>query len=197
VTTRILWRSAELESAERFTGVRTPDGWRFDGMVVLPVDGEPAQISYRVDLDGAWRTRRADVVVERHGDDRRIILDADGEGAWTIDGTEVDALAGCLDVDLGFTPATNTLAIRRLVDAGGIEVGATRSVAVAWLLFPELVVRRSEQSYTWLAPDRWGFRTGDFSAELAVDPDGYVLRYGDDLWTAVVHRPSGGGSGAA
>ena len=186
--TRILWRSAEQESVERFTGVRTPDGWQLTGTAVLPVDDEPAQIGYRVDLDAGWRTRRADVVVDHQGGNRRITFEADGQGTWSVDGDGVDAaeLAGCLDVDLGFTPATNTLSIRRFGD--GVEVGETRAVSVAWLAFPELEVQRNEQSYTRLASDRWLFRSGDFTAELAVDPDGYVLRYGDDMWTAVLHR---------
>jgi hypothetical protein len=202
-TTRILWRSAEQESLERFTGTRTPDGWRLTGLAVLPLDGEPAQIAYRVDLDGRWRTRRAEVAIERQGGSRRIALAADGEGAWSVDddgadasaetstgasaGVEAGSLSGCVDVDLGFTPATNTLPIRRFV-ADGLAVGETRSARVAWLTFPELEVRPDEQSYTRLAPDRWEFRSGDFTSELVVDPEGYVLRYGDDLWTAVLHR---------
>lgn len=190
-TARILWRSAELNSAERFTGAPTPDGWRLDGLVVLPVDDEPAQVSYRVEVDLKWRTRQADVVIDRRGQTRRVTFEADGEGAWTVDGAPVDALAGCVDIDLGCTPATNTLSIRRLTEATGtsaIAMGETRSFPVAWLSFPGLVVQRNEQSYTRLAPDRWWFRSGDFSAELVVDANGYVLRYADDLWTAVLHR---------
>jgi hypothetical protein len=189
--TRILWRSAELESAERFTAAPTPDGWRLDGVVVLPVDDEPAHIAYRVEVDPAWRTRRADVAIDRQGQSRRITFEADGEGGWTVDGTEAGALAGCVDVDLGFTPATNTLSIRRLTEttaSDAIAVGETRTLPVAWLPFPGLVAKRNEQSYTRLAPDRWRYRSGEFSAELAVDAAGYVLRYGDDLWTAVLHR---------
>src|SRR5918997_6584428 len=107
--TRILWRSAEQESSERFVGAATPDGWRLDGVVVLPVDDEPAQISYRVEVDPAWRTRRADVVIDRHARSHRVTFESDGEGTWQVDGTEANAFAGSVDVDLGFTPATNTL----------------------------------------------------------------------------------------
>jgi uncharacterized protein len=190
-TTRILWRSDELGTAERFTGARTPDGWRLDGLVVLPIDHEPAQVTYRVEVDSRWRTRRAEVTIERHGEARRVTFEADGAGAWTVDGAPADALAGSLDVDLGFTPATNTLTIRRLTDTTAsdpVALGETRTVSVAWMPFPELDVRPNEQSYTRLAPDRWLYHSGDFTAEIAVDPDGYVLRYGDDMWTAVLHR---------
>jgi hypothetical protein len=182
--TRILWRSAELESLERFTSRPANGGWRLEGLLVLPFEDEPAQISYRVEVDGDWRTRRADVVIERHGEDRRIRFAADGGGGWTLDGAPAESLAGCVDVDLGFTPATNTLPIRRLA----IDVGESRSLPVAWLLFPELVVERNQQNYTRLAADRWQYRSDGFSAELTVDAGGHVLRYGDDLWVAVAHR---------
>lgn len=183
-STRILWRSAELESLERFTSSPIIDGWRFDGLVVLPVDGEPTQISYQVEVDAGWRTRRADVTIARQGGDRRITFAADGDAGWTLDGGPAEALTGCVDVDLGFTPATNTLPIRRL----GMDVGETRTLPVAWLVFPEVVIERNEQTYTRLAVDRWEYRSDGFVAELAVDAGGYVLRYGDDLWVAVAHR---------
>lgn len=186
--TRIQWRSAELDSAERFTGRRTAEGWRLDGLVVLPVGGEPSRIAYRVETDPAWRTRRVEVAVGSEGGDRRITFEATPAGGWTVDGGPVPELDGCVDVDLGFTPATNTLSIRRL--AGTLALGETRELAVAWLPFPELVARRNVQSYTWLGGDRWLYRSDEFEAELVVDPDGYVLRYGDDLWSAVAHRPA-------
>jgi hypothetical protein len=186
--TRILWHNAEQASAERFTGGPTAGGWQLDGLLVLPVEGVPALVTYRVDADSEWRTRRADVTVEsgEAGDraaTRHFTFEADGRGGWAVDGQPAGSLDGCLDVDLGFTPATNTLSIRRLQ----LGVGETRTLPVAWLPFPELVVQRNEQSYTRLEPDRWLYRSGDFSAELDVDADGYVLRY-DDLWTAVAHQ---------
>jgi uncharacterized protein len=59
---------------------------------------------------------------------------------------------------------------------------------VAWLAFPELTLQPLRQTYTRLADDRWQYASDGFSAELAVDAGGYVLRYGDDLWKAVAHR---------
>ena len=91
-------------------------------------------------------------------------------------------LDGCHDVDLGWTPATNTVPIRRL----GLEVGETASITAAWVRFPELDVVASEQRYTRLGNDRWQYRSGDYDYELVTDETtGLVLSYGDDLWRAV------------
>jgi uncharacterized protein len=183
-TTRILWRSEELESLERFSGGPSVGGWRFRGTAVLPIDGEPAQISYRLELDPLWRTRRAEIAIEAERRMQRIVAVADGEGTWTVEGVDAEPLDGCIDIDLGFSPSTNTLQIRRL----GLEVGESRTLPVAWLMFPELTLQPLDQTYTHLGPGRWGYASGDFTAELAVDSGGYVLRYGDDLWKAVAHR---------
>jgi hypothetical protein len=182
-TTEIVWRSAELGSSERFTSRPAADGWEMAGLVVLPIDGAPGQISYRIAIDRAWQTRAVEVDVERAGEQRRIALSVAGDRRWLVDGRHHPALDGCVDVDLAFSPATNTLPMRRLMLTDGEEA----SVPVAWLEFPELRMRRSDQTYARLAADRWGFAVPGFGAEIEVDADGHVLRYGDDAWTAVAH----------
>jgi uncharacterized protein len=182
--TRILWRSDEDGSAERFSGRATAEGWRLEGVVVLPIEGEPAEIRYHVDLDPGWRTRQAEVAIAMHTGHRTIAFATDGDGSWKVDGALTEPLDGCIDVDFGFTPATNTLQIRRL----GLEVGESRTLPVAWLAFPALTVQPVVQTYTRLDADRWRYGDEDFTADLIVDPDGYVLRYGDDIWQATAHR---------
>lgn len=185
-TTRILWRSDE-DGAERFTGRATAGGWRLEGVLVLPIEGEPAEIRYHVDLDPGWRTRQAEVAIDAHTGRRTITFAVDGDGGWHVEGATggpTDALDACVDVDFGFTPATNTLQVRRL----GLEVGESRELAVAWLAFPGFAVQPLVQTYTRLGPDRWRYGDDDLTADLLVDPDGYVLRYGDDIWRAVLHR---------
>jgi uncharacterized protein len=56
---------------------------------------------------------------------------------WQINGVECPAVEGCIDVDLGFSPSTNLLAIRRL----DLDIG--EEAQAAWLSFPEfnLIVR--------------------------------------------------------
>jgi hypothetical protein len=183
--TRILWRSDELQSVERFTARATAGGWRFDGLVVLPIEGEPSEIRYGVDLDAGWRTRSAEVLIDDHRGRRTITFAVDDDGGWTVEGVPAQPLDGCIDVDFAFTPATNTLQIRRL----GLEPGESRELPVAWLRFPELTVEKLTQTYTRLASDRWSYGDDEFTAELAVDAEGFVLRYGDGLWRAVAHCP--------
>ena len=120
------------------------------------------------------------------GNDRAMTIVADGTGRWRADGDPVPALDGCTDVDLGWTPATNTLPIRRLDLAVGDEV----TISVALLRFPDLTLVRSDQTYARLAPDRWRYRSGAYDFELTTDPaTGIVMRYGHELWRVVASTP--------
>ena len=93
-----------------------------------------------------------------------------------------DYLDGCTDVDLGWTPATNTIPIRRL----NLAIGDTETISAAWIRFPELDVVVSPQRYTRLADDCWRYQSGHYDFALTSDvASGLVLAYGDDLWRAV------------
>ncbi len=63
-----------------------------------------------------------------------------------------------------------------------MAVGAQSDIDVAWVRFPDLRVERGRQTYSRMADDIWRYASGGFAAELTVDSDGLVVRYGDDLW---------------
>jgi uncharacterized protein len=178
----LLWRSEELSSAEvcRLSAART--GYQLAGTVLLPLDGQPAEVRYRILLDQQWHTRTVAVSLRTGGRWRRLSLSAEGTGGWLVNGSPKPALDGCPDVDLAVTPATNTLPIRRLP----IGIGETARVRAAWVRFPELTVEVLEQSYERLVERQWRYRAGEFTADLTVDSAGLVLRYGN-IWEAVAH----------
>ena len=68
-----------------------------------------------------------------------------------------------------------------------LETGEAADLQMAWVQFPHLEVIASAQRYQRLAADRWHFATGDFNAELLVDPDGLVLDYGG-LFRSLAYR---------
>ncbi len=118
-----------------------------------------------------------------------------GAGLWTwLKGTGLErfelvragaawTLRGCLDVDLSWSPSTNTLPIRRL----GLEVGqASAALTAAWVRFPDLALIPLEQEYRRLSDRRYRYtsRGGAFTAEIDVDEHGLVVNYGD-FWKRV------------
>ena len=181
----VLWQGVETGALDRCRLGTGPGGLRLSGTVLTAEFGTPLEVRYLVGAGPDGLTRRVELELDDGpGAVRRVLL-ADGAGRWRWEGgPELAEVAGALDVDLTVTPATNTLPVRRLA---GLEVGQAADLRMAWVQFPGLEVLDSAQRYERLAADRWRFSTGDFSAELLVDPDGLVLDYGG-LFRSLAYR---------
>ena len=181
----VLWQDVATGALDRCRLEAGPDGLRLSGVVLTPAHGSPLEVRYLVEAGPDGLTRRVELELDGGtGTTRRSLL-ADGAGRWRWEGgPELAEVAGSLDVDLAVTPATNTLPIRRL----DLEVGQAADLLMAWVQFPGLEVVGSAQRYRRLARDRWQFSTGDFQAELLVDPGGLVLDY-SGLFRSLAYRP--------
>ncbi len=101
-------------------------------------DGEVLRYRVRARKDGT--TRRA-----RIGRKSRLIARRAKDDTWTLNDTPMPDVIGAKDIDLGFTPATLTLPIRRLhLDVGkATELFVARLDVEAGRLTPlNLVLRR-------------------------------------------------------
>ncbi|MBF6556563.1 MAG: putative glycolipid-binding domain-containing protein [Acidimicrobiales bacterium] len=177
----VVWHCSELSSSEHASIVESKDGYRLQGIVVVPLGDLPCHIDYAVSVDHTWRPREARATIVTPLGIREIDLRSHHPDGWELDGMPASHLGDCHDIDLGWTPATNTIPIRRL----GLEVGETSAITAAWVRFPELDVVGNQQRYTRLASDRWRYESGDYDFELVTDAaTGLVLAYGDDLWQA-------------
>lgn len=115
--------------------------------------------------------------------DRTIDLrvSVDQERSWYLNGAECPAVAGCLDIDLGFSPSTNLLPIRRLA----LAVGEQAEVRAAWLPFPALVFEPLSQVYRREEATTYRYESGGgrFVRTLEVNATGFVTNY-PGLWQA-------------
>ncbi|HEY7222256.1 MAG TPA: putative glycolipid-binding domain-containing protein [Micromonosporaceae bacterium] len=193
--TALFWRRTDTAGAEHAVCVeRTGLRARGTAMAATPV---PYVCRYEVLTDDAWASARCDVSVEGAGFLRSLRMER-ATGRWRITATEQGTLdaallaagqtradqPGCedpgrllaaLDIDLAFSPLTNTLPIRRL---GLLEApGDWREIEVAWILLPSLEVVPSTQTYRSMGNGEVQFASGTFSAQITVDERGYVRDY--------------------
>jgi hypothetical protein len=169
----ILWRREDGLSLERCVLEAISDGWRLTGTVLLLAQDAPVEIRYSVQTDEEWRTRTVGAHVQSPAGDRRMALTADGSGAWLSNGQPIVDLYGAADVDLAWTPATNTLPIRRL----DLAIGEQADVTAAWVGFPEHTIVRLEQHYERLDATTYRYAAGELSVDLTVGELGWVMRY--------------------
>jgi uncharacterized protein len=173
-TTRVAWRRSDEIEADEFCTLSVRDGGlSLVGTVLGAEGGRPIRIEYRVLADARGFTTAVHVRQLVGFEQRSIALLRDAKGNWTIDGKRATALRSCSDIDLGCSPSTNTLPIRRL----RLGTGASRTISAAWIRFPELSVEKAAQTYSRLDELTYHYASGTFGADLTVDDEGLVANY--------------------
>jgi hypothetical protein len=174
-----LWRRLDTAGHDACRLEELADGWQVEGTAVFLHEGAPARLAYQVVCDRAWVTRHGRV----HGWLAEQLVDftvgRTSGGVWTLNGEVVPGLERYVDLDLGFTPATNLLQLRRVALADG----ESADVPVAWIdappagltALPQRYERRDQLTYWYESP------TADYAALLELAPNGFVRRY-PGLW---------------
>ncbi len=151
------------------------------GAAAFDHDGGSATVAYQVETDARWETKRG-LVCGFLGDKavrHEILRDTTG---WRLNGVLVEGLGRLVDLDYGFTPATNALQLARIA----LRIGQRAEVPVAWfdldsatlIELPQIYERRGETSYWYEAP------TVPYHALLEIAPNGFVQSY-PGLWRLV------------
>ena len=176
----IIWKRLDVPGHEAVRLYGDEDGWYLDGAAIFRQDNEVCRIEYLIECDLDWRT----VFVNLDGwigDDLiDLEINVGKDQMWTLNGDNIDAVRGCIDIDLNFSPVTNLLPIRRL----GLIAGESKAVRAAWLRFPSFELEPLDQTYTRLNETtvRYESGGGKFVTELEVDELGLVTTY-PDYWT--------------
>jgi uncharacterized protein len=189
----VLWRGLDAWRAEVATVELTDQGVRASG-TQLGVEPLPYRLDYELDASDDFVTRVLEVEAKGGGWARSLRLERDG-GAWRCEPAEegsapglsptggaVDGLGDALDCDLGFSPLTNLMPIRR---RGLHERLGSGDFLMAWVSVPDLGLHASRQRYEHVRKERertivrfvdLGLHAG-FTAELELDADGLVRVY--------------------
>lgn len=175
-----LWRRLDLPGHDACRLERREDGWRIEGTAVFRHREGPAAITYRVDCDADWKTLVGNIrgFLGRRRIEYAIVRQT---GSWTLNGTLVRGLDHLVDLDFGFTPATNLQQLRR----DPIAQNEAAEISVAWLdvesgELTELVQRyerRSASTFWYEAP------SVGYEGLLKLAPDGFIRHY-PALWEA-------------
>jgi len=178
-----IWRWVNGNGLERFELLRNTKGWTIRGTIIVLGERGPTEAAYTIICDAGWRTERADISL-RDDSGTRVLRVAADNGRWFENGEERKHLAGCIDIDLGWSPSTNTVAIRRL----NLLV-KTRSgpLTMAWVRFPDLTTQPLTQEYERIGERRYRYtsRGGAFSAAIDVDDQALVVDY-EGFWKRAV-----------
>jgi len=179
---RLVWRRiADDRSFEECAIAALPDGFGIAGRIIAAHDSEPLTAAYDIRCDRDWSTRTVSIE-QMLGHERRRLQLAHSAKGWLVDGVSDVRLDGCAEPDLGLTPSTNALAIRRL----NLAVGQAAQIACAWVKFPALTIEPALQRYERLGETEFRYTNvgSGFTAILAVDELALPVSY-QGIWTRI------------
>jgi hypothetical protein len=180
-TASILWRRLDIPGHDACRLEGSDAGWRLDGTAVFREAGAPAVLDYSLVCDLAWRTEHGRVRGWLGERSIELAIERTAAGVWTLNGAVVRGLERCVDLDFGFTPATNLPQLRRVA----LALGQSANMPAAWLdisastlvVLPQRYERRAQTTYWYEAP------SVGYADVLEVGPTGFIRRY-PGLWEA-------------
>ena len=175
---QVRWTGWDGQGLEHCDVSRDGGGLVLDGVVAGQRGGRYGA-HYRVTTDAMGNTRE---VFLCYAGGPALHVRTGTPGVWenALTGAALPELDGCLDVDIGVTPATNTLPILRLrlIQRQSAEIRAAY-IPLPTEIEGTFLPRPAAQRYTCLDDDLYRYE-GLFrhlTAELPVDQDGLVLDY--------------------
>ena len=175
----ILWRRLDHPGHESARLFFEADAWHLQGTAVFSHSQLPCRLDYQIGCDARWHTRSGRVAGWIGNRLIEIEIDVSSDQRWTLNGKESLEVAGCVDLDLNFSPSTNLLPIRRL----NLAVGQAMEVRAAWLRFPGFKLEPLSQVYKRTGETTYRYESagGSFATELTVNAEGFVIKYAS-LW---------------
>jgi uncharacterized protein len=176
------WQRRDEVALEHFSLQSMAGHLLLSGQITSVIDHVPSFVNYTVACGQNWGTREAHVHMNSGGVTSLIRLVCHDNGLWQVDGEDRADLRDAEDLDIQWTPSTNALPINRL----SLRIGESRQVDAAWVRLPEMRVERLAQRYTRLDTNIYRYESGSgrFEAELIIDEQGFVERYGD-VWQCI------------
>ena len=177
----VRWTDWDGHGLEHCLCRESAEGLIFEGVVAGTRHGAYGA-SYLVRTDDQYRVRTVQVA---YIGGPRLHVECDGRGNWrdVIGNRPLPKLDGCIDVDIGMTPATNTLPIKRL----NLRAQESREITVAYVplldqIEGDFLPEPAKQRYSCLVPGKRYLYEGlfrAFTAELEVDEARLVRDYPD------------------
>jgi hypothetical protein len=170
------WKSLSAgQTLENCRIRQTPSGFLIESVINGVVEDQPTYCAYKIRTDKNWNTLEFLIYTWLGWEEHSITMKKNLSGIWERNGREANSFSECTDIDITLTPFTNTLPIKRM----SFEIGETKTITVIYIDIAKQTIEPAMQIYTRLSQNVYRFETasGDFSAEITVDEDGFVTDY--------------------
>ncbi|XSG81827.1 MAG: putative glycolipid-binding domain-containing protein [Methyloligella sp. ZOD6] len=175
-----VWNRLDAPGMDACRFASGPEGWKIEGTSLFKTAGTACMLRYEVSCGKDWSSRAVSVDGWIGEESFSLRMARSGPSGWRVNGRSADHISALEDVDLGFTPATNTPAIRRL----DLPLGEDVETVAAWLDTADWTVKPLRQIYRRKSETVLAYASPmhGYEAELEIDRFGVVVEY-PGLWT--------------
>lgn len=178
----IVWQGILINTLE-FLTLEMNEKIYAEGNIVGVYKDKPLQVTYAISLDANWNIRH--VVIERNGDSQfSLALKKDDSNRWyDSNGNHLAEFDDRTEIDISFTPFTNSLPINRL----RLTAGQSQEINVVYINLANNEIKKARQRYTNLDNNRYMYEniSSGFTAVVEVDQKGIVVDY-PGVWKRLV-----------
>jgi hypothetical protein len=171
---KITWRGVADDTVEHCIINYSGEKISIRSQITGIVEAEKIEVNYNMLLDNRWRVKgfQLDAIVGARRSHYQYITN--GVGQW-YDKEAKQQFSGCYDMDITFTPLTNTLPINRLDWANQ----PSQQIKVLYVDVMEGQIRIDDQTYTKVNDTLFKFQNdgGRFTALIETDKSGLVTNY--------------------
>lgn len=174
---QILWTGWENQSVEFCNLVKKPTDIEVNGSIISSYSGEFCKVEYSIFLNPDWTVSAFTLEAQFSQEPVNWYLNAEKGHGWTIAHHDAEPFKDCIDIDISFTPFTNSLPVNRL----HMKEGDTADIQVLYIDIMERKLKPVNQRYTRLPALQYKFENvpNDFEAVLELDENGLVVNYPD------------------
>lgn len=180
MATTAFWRALYTAGHDAACLSEKAEGWILEGTAVYLKEGVPAALNYHLSLAPTWETitgsirGRLGCALVSHD------IQREGKG-WLLNGSWQAGLEGVVDLDFGFTPATNFAQLKRM----NLGIGDKTEISVAWMDVDSVSLQPLPQIYERLTQNAYDYNSpqGPYRATLETQATGFVRSY-PELWEA-------------
>ncbi|WPQ62357.1 putative glycolipid-binding domain-containing protein [Chitinophaga sancti] len=170
----IVWKNSTINTTE-FVSIEKEEMTTVKGYITGEGFGKPWLVRYTLTLNPRWEAQT--VIIEVMSEQNYTIeLYKNDLQQWLNEkGEHLKAFDGCVDVDISFTPFTNSLPINRLQ----LTKGEGQNISVVWVDIKNGDVKRVKQRYLNKGSKIYKYENehSGYISELIVDDEGYVVDY--------------------
>lgn len=177
----IVWKNSLINATE-FVKIDKEELTTVKGYITGEGYEKPWQINYTLTINSRWEVQTVfvDVMSEQN---YTIQLYKNEQLQWMNEnGEHLPAFDGCVDVDISFTPFTNSLPINRLQ----LTTGEGHDLRVVYIDIKQGICKPVKQRYLNKGDKVYKYENEDsgYMSELLVDSEGYVVDY-PGVWQKV------------